>query len=212
MKYTIGQNIGKLTIVERIASRREGNKYIRARLLCKCECGNEVSRREDAISTSKVPSCGCVKAEAIGNAKRKHGLSHSPEHNTWLGIRNRCNNPKVKAYEYYGGRGIRVCDEWNNSFEAFYRDMGAKPTSKHSIDRLDNNGHYCKENCKWVTVKEQANNKSYNVPIEYNGEIANVTQWCERYNQRYMAVYKALRRGVTIADIIDQNRYPLHPL
>lgn len=199
MDNIIGERFGRLTVVGKIKNR----------LLCKCDCGKDVTRREDAIGYAKIPSCGCAKAEAIGRAKKTHGLSHSDEHNAWLGIRNRCNNPKVKAYQYYGGRGIRVCDEWNESFEAFYRDMGNKPTSKHSIDRIDANGDYCKDNCKWATIKEQANNKRHNVVLEYNGERANITQWCERYNQRYMAVYKALRRGIALSDIIESNRYPI---
>ena len=85
-------------------------------------------------------------------------------------MKHRCLNPNAKKYADYGGRGIKICDRWLESFENFYRDMGERPSKKHSIDRIDNNGNYCPENCRWVTMKEQARNKRTNRTMLYNGK------------------------------------------
>lgn len=99
------------------------------------------------------------KSIARKNNTTKHGLSYSREHNIWRGMKNRCNNQNSVDYKYYIARGIVVCERWNASFESFYKDMGASPSTKHSLDRIDNSLGYYKENCRWATNTEQAQNK-----------------------------------------------------
>lgn len=108
-----------------------------------------------------------------------HGLSHTPEYRIWQDILRRCRNPNRGDYHHYGGRGIEVCSRWQE-FTNFYNDMGKRPSSKHTIDRIDNDGDYTPENCTWSTMKEQSNNRSSNVLLTFNGETLNVTQWAEK--------------------------------
>jgi hypothetical protein len=106
-----------------------------------------------------------------------HGMTWTAEHRAWLSMRNRCHNPKASGFAKYGARGITVCQKWRDSFEAFYADMGKRPSPLHSIDRKDVNGHYEPENCRWATPIEQANNKTNNRFIELDGRTLTLAQW-----------------------------------
>ncbi len=128
------------------------------------------------------------------------------EYKIWDGIKQRCNNSKCREYKYYGGRGIQISKEWQNSFRTFLNDMGERPSDNHSIERLDNDKNYCKENCKWVTKKEQANNTRHNVLIEHEGKTQNLTQWCEELKLDYKLIHSRLRRGKTFIEAISTPR------
>lgn len=122
---------------------------------CKCKCGFKTVRRICPIIHGLTKSCGCL------NRKNHttHGLSKTKPYRSWKSIRHRCLNENCSAWKNYGGRGIKICDEWINSFEAFYKHIGDPPTLKHSVDRIDNDGNYAPGNVRWATAKEQANNK-----------------------------------------------------
>ena len=131
--------------------------------LCKCDCGKEKIVRADTLKNGKVKSCGCLHDELFIKLNRKHSVTHnlskSPEFAAWSNMKSRCINPKNHAYKHYGKRGITVCKEWLESFETFIKDMGFRPSVKHSLDRKDNNGNYTLENCRWATKSEQRINQ-----------------------------------------------------
>lgn len=110
---------------------------------------------------------------------KSHGLSTTPEYNSWVNLTQRCTNENYRNYHGYGGRGITVCDSWRQSFETFLADMGSKPSPKHSIDRIDNSKGYCKENCRWATQQQQCRNTRRNNLITFDGDTKCVSEWAE---------------------------------
>lgn len=126
-----------------------------------------------------------------------HNLSKTDEHNIWRGILQRCYNPKRKKYAIYGARGITVCDHWRYSFLNFYNDMGPRPSKQHSVERIDNNGNYCIDNCRWATKKEQARNRVTSRIIEFNGERKCLAEWSEITNIGYSTITRRLKNGWT---------------
>ncbi len=150
---------------------------------CRCDCG----RKAEAVIGSNVKngsivSCGCYRRErtaVMGRAQRKHGMWDSPEYGAWQQMRRRCYNPRCHAYLDYGGRGIRMCDRWRHSFENFLADMGTRPTPKHSIDRIDNDGNYSPENCRWATRTQQLRNTRASRRLTFDGVTKTVAEWVE---------------------------------
>jgi len=128
--------------------------------------------------------------------RAKHGMSGSPEFGIWTDMQTRCYNPNFKDFKYYGGRGITVCELWLNSFEAFYGDLGPRPSLRHSIDRKDSDGHYAPDNCRWATAEEQANNKSNTVRITLNGITKPLAEWCKERGVKRPAAWLRYKDGI----------------
>lgn len=146
----IGDKYGRLEVVRRVENR---GKYLRYLFLC--ACGNEKAIDKCLVVSGHTSSCGCLKA--INCPARTHGKSDTATYRVYRGMISRCKNPNVKAYPSYGGRGITVCEEWSD-YNTFLADMGERPEGK-SLDRKDCNLGYCKENCRWASLTEQAQNR-----------------------------------------------------
>lgn len=187
-----GKRFGRWTVIERVQ-----NAGSRTAWLCKCDCGTESRVATCHLVSGKSLSCGCYRDETTKNRATVHGYTDSSEYKTWCFIKSRVNNPRNPSYNDYGGRGIRICDSWND-FKAFYEDMGAKPSSLHSIGRIDNDGDYCPENCRWETPKQQANNTRRNKYIEIDGVKKTLTEICEERGLVYGTVKWRLRMGQPI--------------
>lgn len=148
----IGTRFTRLVVVG-VADRR------RHSLVCRCDCGAERIVIASCLLRGTTKSCRCLHRDTAHLKSRIHGGTKTPEWSAWRDIIARCENPKVRSYADYGGRGIKVCAEWRNDFAAFLRDVGPRPFPELSIDRVDNDGHYEPGNCRWATAKQQANNK-----------------------------------------------------
>ena len=172
-----GQRFGRLTVIER--SENHGKRVM---WRCLCDCGNELITRGDALTEGKTQGCGCYNRERSSEHHTKHGGSKTRLYREWLKVKTRCFNPKYSRYSDYGGRGICVCKEWSDSFEAF-RDWAIANGYHDSltIDRVNVNGNYEPSNCRWITNQEQQNNRRDNHYITYNGETHTITEWARIY-------------------------------
>ena len=147
-KDLTGRVFGRLKVIQDV-----GEPGHSALWECLCACGKTIRSKD--IGTHRVNSCGCLKSELRTLKNLKHNACGTVEYRTWVSIKRRCHNPNTNDYKNYGGRGITVCQEWLESFEVFFREMGFRPSDKHSIDRINNEGGYSPDNCKWSTRAEQ---------------------------------------------------------
>ena len=200
-KDRIGERFERLVIIEFIG--RSSHKGFAWR--CLCDCGNTIDVQYEKLRAHRTKSCGCLMQENQRNFRGvghpTHGCSETTTYASWIKIKERCFNPNHHKYPRYGGRGITVCDQWSNSFENFLADMGKRPEGT-TIDRIDNDGDYCPENCRWGTGEQQANNKSTNVFLTFNGVTQTIAQWGRELNLCANTLYNRRKRGLDVDKIL----------
>jgi hypothetical protein len=186
----VGQVFDRLTVI----SFSHVNPKTKVHYLnCKCSCGKEVKIAQGHLPNGETRSCGCL-------MKTQNSMSTSKEYHIWSGMISRCYKHTTKEFKYYGRRGISVCERWRESFLNFLEDMGKAPAGK-SLDRIDNNGNYNKENCRWATKREQSLNRRSNRFITFKNETMTIKEASEKFNYKYGTILSRLRRGFTPEEI-----------
>jgi hypothetical protein len=198
-----GQKFGRLLVVERLGSYNKRESYFK----CICDCGNELNVKLGHLKSGNTKSCGCYKSEirtklntTHGNAKSKN---RSTEYVSYHAMISRCYNKNQRSYADYGGKGVIVCDRWLNSFENFLEDMGKKPNSNYTLERIRVNGIYEPNNCKWITRAEQSKNKRTSVWHEHNGVKMILSDWAKFLNVHPSAIRLKIRSGKKFSEIYN---------
>ena len=186
-----GKRFGKLVVIK-TAGKTKNGAYL---WQCKCDCGNEIIANVGNLKNGHTKSCGCLRVDRCKTNFTKHGLEHTRLYGIWSDMRLRCYDEKNIAYHRYGGRGITICDEWKNDVKAFY-DWATANGYKDSltIDRIDNDGNYCPENCRWATVKEQASNRRSNILVTHNGKTQTMKKWANEVGTPYKVVWARMQK------------------
>lgn len=196
-----GKRYGRLVVEKRVE-----NIGAAAAFLCKCDCGKEKIVTGSHLRTGVTKSCGCLlvkHGKENGKLFITHGITGTRLYRIWRAMRARCQNPKSTAYFKYGARGITVCDEWQDftNFAKWAKENGYDENL--SIDRIDNNGSYTPENCRWTTPRVQGNNTRRNVFLVYNGEKKTMTEWCRFLNVPVSRVKERLKKGWSVKDALE---------
>lgn len=185
----VGQRFGRWVVTG------EAEKIgVRKLIPVRCDCGTTKSVDRSNLVGGLTKSCGCLAVESIVARTLTHGMTESPEYQSWCHAKARCGNPNHKDYADYGGRGIRVCDEWMESFEAFYNHVGRKPGRLHSLDRIDPNGHYAPGNVRWATPSEQRLNRRDVLFVTAFGENKTMYGWAR--DARCVVQYQTLKHRI----------------
>lgn len=176
---------------------------------CRCECGKETKVRSGNLKNGHTKSCGCLGLKAAQTHGECANGNLTKEYRAFRHMIERCYKPKTKQYHNYGGRGIKVCDRWLNSYSDFLNDVGRAPTQTHSIDRKNNDGNYEPGNCRWATRQEQSNNTTINKMLLYKGETKSLTNWCREFRIKDSTVRCRLKRGWSVEDALTIIAVPM---
>lgn len=206
----INKRFGKLTVVKRLSMEERVHKP--NDLLCLCDCGKTIQTNAYKLLTGHSKSCGCMKAERIGNLNKKYQYTNKRLYSVYKAMIDRCCDSKNPMYKHYGEKGIVVCEEWLNDYDAFAKwafESGYDKDAKFqqcTLDRRDNNGIYEPSNCRWITNKQQAQNTSRCRYFEHNGEVHNIAEWAEILGINYKTMYRDLiNRNLTVQQVIRKR-------
>ena len=196
----IGKRFGSLTVVEQTEDQISESGRHRKMWICECDCGNRKAVNGDNLRGGKTLSCGCLQRQIASECNTKHGDADSRLYNIWCAIKRRCYKTYDPKYGRYGGRGIKMCAEWLCDYSAFmdwalkngYRDDAKR--GECTLDRINNDGDYTPDNCRWVTIKAQANNRSTNRHIKYKGETHTIAELAEMLDIPYERLYQRIYR------------------
>lgn len=176
-------------------------------VFCLCECGNKKLIDAYSVRSGATKSCGCIASEITVSRNTTHGLGFMKEYKRWIYMKGRCYNKKNNRYHLYGGRGIKVCERWLNSFNNFFEDMGFLPSPSYTLERIDNNSDYSPSNCIWATQATQQKNKSVTILVEYRSEIKVLPEWARIFNIPVRNLYKRYHEGKTGDDLfLNKNQ------
>lgn len=182
-----GQRFGRLIATRPVMLGTGHSKW-----LCVCDCGKLTEVRSNHLRTGAIQSCGCFQREATSAATSSHRMTRTPTYVAWQGMKARCQNARRKDWHLYGGRGIKVCERWED-FALFLEDMGERPPGM-TLDRVDANGNYTPDNCRWATPSDQARNRRCNVVIEHQGQRRTMAEWCELKGIAQSTLWNRLNR------------------
>jgi hypothetical protein len=207
-----GKVFGRLTVQAFAGYMMSGSQKIAA-WTCQCLCSNLVVAQARYLKNGMTQSCGCYKIDQTKKSNTTHGHRSNntydvPEYSVWAGMLRRCYNTHEKSYPRYGGRGIFVCERWKTSFEAFYEDMAPRPSPHHSLERINNDLGYSKENCIWATNVTQARNKRNNTLLTFNDRTQCLAAWAEELGMKQHTLICRLRRGWTVEDALTKSVAP----
>jgi len=200
-----GQTFGRLTALSHAGSTPKGQAIWN----WSCTCGGAKTAPAGEVRRGKVASCGCLAIEQKRAAAKsqQHPFSRAnmyPERKSWENMIARCHTPTSKSYSNYGGRGISVCSRWRESFESFVQDMGKRPAGT-TIERIDSNGGYSPDNCRWATMKEQANNRRTNHLITVGGQTRTIAQWADYLGISCYVIHTRIYQGMSDHDAVTKS-------
>lgn len=201
-----GEKFNRWVAISPTNRKTKGGNYI---WLCQCDCGNYGYVDTGSLKAGTSKSCGCYVRERMHKLNYKHGGRNDRLYLVWMDMRRRCNDPKGKEYKNYGGRGIKVCEEWENyeNFKNWALSNGYDKNAKRcqcTLDRIETNGNYEPSNCRWADMVVQANNKRNNIIIEYKNERKTLAQWSKETGISYSVILRRLKNGWSTEDILTK--------
>ena len=207
LKLLVGTKFSRLVVMGLSHSDGRGRPYV----LCRCDCGAEKSVSLSHLRSGSIKSCGCIRKEQLSVRFRTHGMTGSRPYTIWASMKSRTTNKAHTSYAYYGGRGIEVCERWAQ-FDAFWEDMGDTYREGLTIDRKDSSRGYCKDNCRWITQKEQTRNTRRNVKLTAEGKSMLQQDWAALLMISHATIYYHLKKGKPFQWIYDHFKHRIKTL
>ena len=199
-----GLQYSRLTVIKRAAVPQPKDKQ--AVWECLCECGNTIIAKGGYLQSGQTKSCGCLRSDSSRERQYKHGGKKTPTYEIWKSMKARCYNSNDKQYADYGGRGIAVCEEWREDYAQFLADMGARPEGR-SIERINNDLGYSKDNCKWATQIEQMSNTRRSRFVVFHGETMTIPQLARKTGVNYDRLLERITRyGWSVEEAVNLPR------